>query len=211
MSVARRVVLLARVSTTDKGQEPENQLGPLRAIVARHGWSVADEIALKQSAWDESSAAEVKRKALAPIVEGRADILAVWALDRLVRGGIEAAFSFLRELEGHHGAEFFSLQEPFLSTASADRQTRELMISLLSWIAKWESQRKSERLKASAQTKRARVGSLEGRRAVWGPGHLASASEIAAARELRAGGASLRAIASRLWLSKSAGGRLLAG
>ncbi len=107
MTTPRRCVLLARV--TDKGQEPENQLGPLRAAVERHGWIVVEEIALKQSAWYEASTADVRRRALAPIVAGKADTLAVWSVDRVCRGGIEAAFSFLRELEDHHGASFFSL------------------------------------------------------------------------------------------------------
>ena len=39
----RRAVLLGRVSTDDKGQDPENQLGPLRAAAARHGWIVVEE------------------------------------------------------------------------------------------------------------------------------------------------------------------------
>src|SRR5205823_2740532 len=118
-AAARRAVLLGRVSRGERQQDPENQLAPLRAAAARHGWIVVDEIALTQSAWDEASAAEVKRRALAPIVEGRADVLAIWSLDRICRGGIEAAFALLAELEQHLGADLFSLQEPFLSTATA--------------------------------------------------------------------------------------------
>src|SRR5882724_8125426 len=95
----RRVVLLGRVSTSDRQQDPEHQLTPLRAAAVRLGWIVVEEVALKMSAWDETSAAEVRRRALAPIVDGRADTLAVWSLDRICRGGIEAAFALLRELE----------------------------------------------------------------------------------------------------------------
>lgn len=40
----RRAVLLARVSTVDKGQDTENQLGPLRVAAQRHGWVVVEEI-----------------------------------------------------------------------------------------------------------------------------------------------------------------------
>jgi hypothetical protein len=70
---SRRAVLLGGVSTSDGQQDPENQLGPLRAAAVRLGWTVVDEVALKMSAWDESSAAEVRRRALPPIVQGRAD------------------------------------------------------------------------------------------------------------------------------------------
>jgi len=211
----RRVVLLGRVSTSDRQQDPENQLAPLRAAAARLGWIVVEEVALKMSAWDEISAAEVRRRALAPIVTGKADTLAVWSLDRICRGGIEAAFALLRELEEHLGADLFSLQEPFLSTATADRQTRELMVAMLSWVAKWESQRKSERLKAKVATKRNRAGAL-GQRAGWGGGAkgghggvLASTEDVARVRELRADGKTLRAIAIETGLSKSQVGRLL--
>ena len=84
----RRVVLLGRVSTADRQQDPENQLGPLRAAAARLEWIVVKEVALKMSDWDETSAAEVRRRALAPIVAGRADTLAVWSLDRNPRAHV---------------------------------------------------------------------------------------------------------------------------
>jgi DNA invertase Pin-like site-specific DNA recombinase len=205
----RRAVLLGRVSRGERQQDPESQLAPLRAAAARLGWVVVEEVALKMSAWDEASAAEVRRKALAPIVAGRADTLVVWALDRVCRGGIEAAFSLLGELEEHLGADLFSLQEPFLSTATADRQSRELMVAMLSWVAKWESQRKSERLKAKVQSKRAKAEQL-GQRALWGRGRLATNQDAARVRELSAAGQSVRKIAAETGLSKSQVQRLLA-
>ena len=204
----RRVVLLGRVSRGERQQDPEGQLGPLRAAAARLGWDVVEEVALKMSAWDESSAAEVRRRALAPIVEGRADTLAVWALDRVCRGGIEAAFALIAELEQHLGANLFSLQEPFLSTATADRQSRELMVAMMSWVAKWESQRKSERLKAKVHSKKLKAEQL-GQRALWGRGHVASDADVARVRELRATGLTVREIAAETGLSKSQVGRLL--
>ncbi len=213
--MSRRAVLLGRVSRGERTQDPESQLAPLRAVAARLGWNVAEEIALKLSAWDATAAAEVRKRALSPIVEGRADVLAVWALDRVCRGGIEAAFAFLAELEQHLGADLYSLQEPFLSTAGTDRQTRELMIALQSWIARWDSQRKSERMKAKAQSKRNRAGAL-GQRATWGGGAkgghggvLASSADMDQMHQLKASGMSVRAIAHELRLSKSQVGRLL--
>jgi DNA invertase Pin-like site-specific DNA recombinase len=38
-----RTALYARVSTSDKGQDPEMQLRELREYVTRRGWTVADE------------------------------------------------------------------------------------------------------------------------------------------------------------------------
>lgn len=177
---------------------------------------MAEEIALNLSGWDDKAAAEVKRRALAPIREGRADVLMVWALDRVTRRGIQAALSLLHELEGHLGGAFYSLQEPFLSTAANNGQVRELILSLLAWVAEQESTRRSERVKAKAQAKRNRAGAI-GQRAIWGGGRkgggggvLASAADVAKAHELRAAGQSIRQVAAALGISKSQVGRLLA-
>ncbi|MBE2253873.1 MAG: recombinase family protein, partial [Myxococcus sp.] len=130
------------------------------------------------------------------------DTLMVWSWDRYSREGIEGAFRELRHLEDHLGAAFWSLQEPFLSTATADKQQRELLLSIVAWAARWESQRKSERLKAKVKTKRNRAESL-GQSARWGRGRLASEEEIAKVRDLRALGRSVRAISAAVGISKS--------
>ncbi len=38
-----RVGIYARVSTTDKGQDPELQLGPLREYAFARGWAIHEE------------------------------------------------------------------------------------------------------------------------------------------------------------------------
>ncbi len=38
-----RVAVYARVSTTDKGQDPELQLGPLREFAQARGWTIYNE------------------------------------------------------------------------------------------------------------------------------------------------------------------------
>lgn len=204
----RRVVLLGRVSRGERQQDPEGQLGPLRAAAARLGWTVVKEVPLKLSAWDEAAAADVRRQALAAIEAGEADTLMIWAWDRFSREGIEGAFRELRYLEDHLGAALWSLQEPFLSTA-APREQRELLLSIIAWAARWESQRKSERLKAKVASKRARAESL-GQRARWGRGVVASLAEIARVHELRDAGGTVRSIATATGLSKSQVGRILA-
>ena len=203
-AVPHRAVLLGRVSTSEQRldprtgkikavQDPENQLLPLREAAHRLGWIVTDEIPLPGlSAWDVAQAAEVQRRILEPFRAGKADVLMVWSLDRVVRGGVEEAFRFLRRLEKDLGVDFWSLQEPFLNT-SADPQQRELMVSMLAWIARWESQRRSERLKAKAESKRNRAAAGGGR-AVWGRGRLPTHDDEARIKELAASGMSYRAI-----------------
>jgi len=206
----RRAVLLGRVSTTDKGQSTETQLAALREAAGRQGWIVVEEIALNLSGWDDKAAAEVRRRALAPIREGRADTLMVWALDRVTRRGIEAALGLLRELEEHLGGAFYSLQESFLSTAENNGQVRQLILSLLAWVAEQESARRSERVRAKAGSSRAAAAKL-GMRARWGRGHLPSPNEVEQIRRLRADGRSIRDIAREVAVAKSTVGRVLAG
>lgn len=200
-------MLLGRVSRGERQQDPEAQLEPLRAAVARLGWVVAAEVKLTMSAWDAGAAAEVRRRCYEPIVAGVADTLCVWAWDRFSREGIEGAFAELRHLETHLGAALWSLQEPFLSTAAGDRQQRELMLAIIAWAAKWESSRRSERTLAKLELKRGRGGI--GVRERWAAGKLASADDVRQVRELAAAGWSVRAIAAELQLSKSQVSRLL--
>lgn len=199
--MTRRVVLLGRVSRGERTQDPESQLVALRAAAQRFGWVVVKELSLKLSAWDDEKAAQLQAAALAPIEAGEADTVAVWAWDRFDRGGIESAFRLLARLERHLGAAFYSLQEPFLSTATADPETRELMIALAAWAAKRESQRKSERLRAKAAAKRNRA-EAGGGRALWGRGRMPTSQDLARMGSLREGGLTIRAIAADLGLSR---------
>ena len=203
-----RALLVGAVSTADKDQDPESQLRPLRALAERRGWA-ADAIPFKQSRFDEESAAEVRAAIMERLRAGSYDVLAVWGWDRLSREGIEAAFSFLRELEDHLGVRFYSLQEPFLCT-DAPREQRELLLAIIAWAAKWESQRKSDRLVAKAETKREASAKL-GQRAVWGKGKMATPEEVEAVKVGHAMGGSVREIARTLNLSKSQVARILAG
>lgn len=194
-------VLLGRVSRGERKQDPESQLDPLRGTAARLGWNVAREVRLTLSAWDDREARRVWDEVLAALHDTGAGVLMVWSLDRLARGGVEDAFGKVRHLEEHLGVGVYSLQEPFLSTATADRQTRELLLAVLAWAARWESQRRSERLRAKADTKRREAGKL-GQRARWGRGHLPTAQDEVEVRRLRAPapkgeGLSFRAIAKR--------------
>jgi DNA invertase Pin-like site-specific DNA recombinase len=194
----KRAVLLGRVSRGERTQDPETQLVPLRAAAARLHLEVAGEVTKVCSSWTDDAAAEVKREVLAQVHATGADTLMVWALDRLTRGGVAAAFRLLAELEQHHGLTFWSLEEPFLSTGS-DPQQRELLLAMRAWIARWESQRRSERLKARAAHKRD-VAARVNQRAVWGPGRLPTPAEAAAALKMHDDGFTYRAIAERLQL-----------
>ena len=203
-----RALLVGAVSTRDKDQDPESQLRPLRAVAERKGW-VSEEVAFKQSRYDEDSYREVREAIMERLRAGRFDVLAVWAWDRLSRQGAEEAFRFLRELEEHLGARFFSLQEPFLCT-EAGREQRELLLPIVAWVANRDSVRKSDRLVAKAQTKRNRAAAV-GERATWGKGKLATTEQVEKVKTMKQSGHSVRAISRATGLSKSQVDRLVRG
>lgn len=203
-----RAVLLGRVSRGERQQDPENQLGALRSTAGRLGWHVAKELSFKLSAWDDEQAADVWRQTLAAITEAQADTLMVWASDRAFREGVRVTLNRLWDLEKHYGVQFYSLQEPFLSTATADPHMREMMVSLFAWVANQESVRKSERLKAKAETKRNRAEAL-GQRADWGRGKMATEADKARVRDLAAAGRTQRQIVAETGLSKGTVARIL--
>lgn len=196
-----RALLLGRVSTADKGQNAENQIAPLREVARRLGWDVAGELPLALSAWDAKEARQVWAAVLDRLRDTQADLLAVWATDRLYREDAPGVFEKIAHLEKHLGIRYYSLQEPFLCTGEDERQ-RQLLLFLFAWLANWESRRRSERLRAAASARRNRAGDQG--RAAWGRGKMPTASDLAEIVRLRASGASLRAIAGRVGLSLGA-------
>jgi DNA invertase Pin-like site-specific DNA recombinase len=202
-------VILGRVSTQEKGQDTGNQLGALRATMERLGVKVVGEVDVKCSAWDEKAAADVHRQCMRKLEETGADTLAVWAWDRYSRQGPGACFSELARLEQHLGIRFYSHQEPFLCSGS-DPEVRKLLLPIMAWVAESESRRRSERLKASAERKRATVRKLPGdKRALWGRGYLPSNEDRDQALALRAQGLTVREVAKKIELPLGTTYRLL--
>ena len=83
--MATRVAIYARVSTDDKGQDPENQLRQLRDWCARMGYPV-----VREYVEHENGGKGVEyRQQLAAMFAGAArrefDVLLVWSLDRFSR------------------------------------------------------------------------------------------------------------------------------
>ena len=90
-----RVALVARVSTTDKGQDTEVQLSALREYAARAGWTVVGEYADQASAGDYAHRKAWKRLQ-ADIRAREIDLVAVVKLDRAFRSTLDC-LNTLRE------------------------------------------------------------------------------------------------------------------
>lgn len=178
--------IYARVSTTDKGQDTENQLFQLREYCKRSGWRVSKEYV------DHVSGKTGERDAFKQLFEDASrklfDVVLVWALDRFTREGVFETFDYVRKLTGH-GVQFESYSEAHFRTTGP---AGELMLAIAAWIAKQERLRISERTKA---------GMARAKRAGKTCGRPTRVFRRDLAVELRDSGYSLRAIARELKVS----------
>ncbi len=121
---------------------------------------------------------EQLRQALDDARTGRYEVLLVWALDRLERGGIEPTLRVMRQLR-ERGVLVISLQEPW---TNAGGEMQELLTAIMAWVARIGSQRRSERVRAGLARRKAAglpVGGSPGQRthgladgqAIWPDGN----------------------------------------
>ena len=153
------VAIYARVSTDNRGQNPENQLLQLRAWCARMGYPVVREYVEHENG---GKGAEY-RKQLAAMFAGAArrefDLLLVWSLDRFSREGMAATVGHLQRLTSL-GVAFRSFTEEHLSTEN--ELVRNILLATLSSLAKLEREKISQRTKAGLERARAK-GKVLGR------------------------------------------------
>ncbi|MGH7092199.1 MAG: recombinase family protein [Stellaceae bacterium] len=148
-----RVAIYARVSTDDRGQDPENQLAQLRA------WCTASHHAIVAEFVDQASGGKGadKRPQLAAMLDAahrrQFDLLLVWALDRLSREGMVPTIGHLQRLAAA-GVAFHSYTEPLLSTGN--EIVRDILLAVMASLAKMERQKISERTKAGLERARAK-------------------------------------------------------
>jgi len=188
-----RVALYARVSTSDKDQNPENQLVLLRREAERAGDTIIQEYV------DEESGGTSKRKAFQALMRDagkrRFDLVRVFALDRFSSEGIEAVFEHTATLE-QAGVMFWSYCEPALNTTGP---MASLFKAIIAWAAGYRNQRHSENVRLGQARKKAQVEAAgeqyqHGRR----PTDDAVVAEV---RRLKGEGLSLRKIADATGVS----------
>jgi DNA invertase Pin-like site-specific DNA recombinase len=153
-----RVAIYARVSTDDKGQDPENQLRELRDWAINSGHTISQEYV----DYDSGRKGADTRKQFAALFDDAAkrkfDLVVFWALDRFSREGMAQTIIHLQRLSSYDVA-FHSYTEPHLATDN--ELVRNILLALLSSLAKVEAQKISERTKAGmarAKAKGIRIG-----------------------------------------------------
>ena len=184
-----KVGLYGRVSTTDKGQDPELQLRDLRTYANARGWKVFGEYVDKGE-----SGAKDRRPELDRLMEDarkrRIDGILVWKLDRFGRS-LKSLVTTLEELRAL-GIQFVSYTENLDFSTPAGRA----MANLIGVFAEFERDLIRERVKAGIQNAKSK-GIRVGRRP------LIDERLLRTVRDRRDKGMSLRGISKELGVSKS--------
>lgn len=136
-----RVALYARVSTSDKDQNPETQLLPLRDFVKAQGWEVAGEFVDHAPARDLAHRV-AWRQLLDDGARKRFAVVLVFKLDRAFRS-VKDMHDTLAAWEVQ-GIGFQSVREGFDTRTAIGR----LLLNLLASLAEFELELIRERVKA---------------------------------------------------------------
>jgi DNA invertase Pin-like site-specific DNA recombinase len=155
-NAVRKIALYARVSTKDKGQDPENQLHILREFAQAQGWKIVHEYVDFVSG--RSSDRAQFQRLFADAARRQFDLVLFWSLDRFSREGALATLKYL-EMLGSYGVGFRSYSEQYLDSCGI---FKDAVLSILATVAKQERILKSDRTKAGLARAR-REGRVGGR------------------------------------------------
>jgi DNA invertase Pin-like site-specific DNA recombinase len=171
-----RAALYARVSTVDKRQDPEVQLGELREYAARRGFEVVVEF-VDFASGHRNGRPEYQRMFDAAR-KRRFDVLLVWRYDRFARS-MQELVNALEEFRSL-GIDFISYRE------NADTTTAQgkLIFGIMASLAEFERALIAERVKAGMARAKAQ-GKHVGRPRIPAQKEAAIRRDLLAGRSLR--------------------------
>ena len=191
MITTMNAALYARVSTRDKGQDPEMQLTELREFAAKRGWhEVGEFVDIGVSGSKDSRPQLDAMMRLAKV--RKLDVIAVWKLDRFGRS-LRHLVDTLAELQAV-GCAFVSLRDNLDLTTPAGR----MMFHVIGAMAEFERELIREWVRAGlahARSKGQKLGRPKVRRE--------RDQDAATIRRMRADGDSYGEIAEGLGRTKS--------
>jgi DNA invertase Pin-like site-specific DNA recombinase len=193
----KRIVLYARVSTKDKGQDTENQLAQLREFCGKQDWTVTHEYVDHVSGKTADKRPQFQAM-LAAASRREFDLVLFWSLDRFSREGVLPTLKHLEVLTSY-GVAWKSFTEQYFDSCGI---FRDAVISIAATLAKQERLKISERTMAGLQRAK-RQGRVGGR-----PRVIVDRDEVV---RRRAAGESLGEIATKMELTKSTVARIVAG
>ncbi|HEX8326657.1 MAG TPA: recombinase family protein [Hymenobacter sp.] len=142
-----RVAIYARVSTRDKGQDPENQVHQLRAFAERH--STVYEVFTEEVSGGKSERSEFKL--LLEAYQKKFDLVVFWRLDRFSREGALPTLRYLKELKDY-GVNYKSFTEPYFDSLGP---FGDVIVLMLATIAAQDLIKISENTKSALAKKKA--------------------------------------------------------
>jgi DNA invertase Pin-like site-specific DNA recombinase len=149
----KRVAIYHRVSKDDGSQDETKMLELLREDCQRNAWHIVGEFVERESG-RKGRAGRGEFDKLLKLAERRGcDFVYFYALDRFSREGLKPTLAHLQTLE-MFGIGFKSKLEPYLDTEN--ELIRHILVSLISYIAKFESDRTSRRIKDSLSKAKAK-------------------------------------------------------
>jgi len=146
-----KVAIYARVSTQNSktGQDVDNQLLVLREYCIKMNYEIINEY--KDEVSGGSGERPAFKKLFADASKRKFDLVLFWSLDRWTREGTRATIKYMEQLESY-GVGFKSYSEQYIDSCGI---FKDVVISLLSTLARQEKIRISERVKAGlARTKK---------------------------------------------------------
>lgn len=189
-----KAALYARVSTSDKGQDPEVQLREMRGDASRRGWEITNYV-------DEGiSGAKAARPELdrlwRDVRAGKVDAVMVQRFDRFARS-VEQLVAAMQEFNSR-GVQFISVHEGVDTTVAQGR----LVFHIFAAIAEFERELTRERVRSGLAAARAK-GRVGGR-----PRVSVTRDKVTS---LAAQGRSVSAIVAETGVSASTVRRLMGG
>ena len=144
-----KVAIYARVSTTD--QSADNQVEQLKSWASARGWDVVATFTETESAWKNGHQRELARLK-GDAAKRKFEAVLIWALDRLSREGALAILQLVASFKVF-GVRVLSYQE---SWTEVPGELAEILFAITGWVARMESERRSERTKAGLARVRAK-------------------------------------------------------
>jgi DNA invertase Pin-like site-specific DNA recombinase len=132
-----RVAIYLRVSTDS--QDEENQRAPLEKLATSRDWETTAIYREAETAWKSGHQPQLAQL-LKDCSQRKYDIVLVFALDRLTRQGSAAILNLVNTFS-LYGCKVVSYNESWTESLGV---AGEIMLAIAGWVAKMESDRKSQ-------------------------------------------------------------------
>jgi DNA invertase Pin-like site-specific DNA recombinase len=137
-----KAAIYCRVSTD--GQTTDNQLPDIMRVVKERNYEITEIYKENETAWKRGHQKELDR-AMNDGVHRKYDVFIIWALDRFCRQGLWVTLGKIQQL-WQAGVKVVSPMDSWIETDN--ELERDLMLAMKASMAKSESDKRSERIRA---------------------------------------------------------------